>query len=888
MKVLKRFLDLFRRRRLEAEMAEEMKAHVELQANLNLKTGMSPEEARYVALRQFGNVTAIQQQAREGRGWMVLEHLGQDLRQAVRTMRRSPGLTLVIIGSLALGIGANTTLFTLTDAVLRRNLPVPAPDRLVFLERHPGSVFGGSKKFCDISVPLMQAMEERAPVLAGVTTFYLHEMTAIRGSEADPVTVLIAAENLFPVLGVRPASGRLFQPGDAKEEKVAVLGHRYWQRVYEGRPVVGEGIVLNGESYTIVGVGPPEFFGLVAGEAFDVSIPLPERHLPARGRSSTDPSAQSLKWVLGRLDDAVTLEQAGRSLTGLLQEMMVAEGTAESDPERFARNRIEVRSAAQGIEVLQGRYSQPLRVLSALVALVLLLTGVNVANLLLAQATAREHEMAVRVALGAGRGRLLRQMLSESTLLACAGGVLGLLLAQWAAPAMLHLLARDAEPLLLDVSLNWRALGFTALVVMGVGLLAGTAPAWRFMSEDRIAPPGGGMRGSKPTPRLASVLVVVQVALATVLLVAAGLFVRSFQNLAKLDPGFHRDGLLLVKVDPVIAGIKGAPLADLYVRMIERLEATPGVISATFERNQPLGGGWTASTLFPVGFTPAPGAEPFIRTEDVGPRYFETLGMQLRTGRDFQVADNRNAPRVVVINESAAALFFPGEDALGRRLAHTVSKLDYEIVGVAADARHVSLRRGATPMAYYAVLQSEAIRETTLHIRVAGDPLAFARDVRRIIREVDSRVPVMNVTTLAAVSDASLARERVTATLAGAFGGLALLLAGVGVGGLLSFAVARRTHEIGIRMAMGADGPTVVIMILRGTLRLVAAGVMVGIPGAWIAGQAMHSLLFGLSPADPVTLSTTVVALTLVGVGATWLPARRAAKVDPVIALRAE
>ena len=566
--------------------------------------------------------------------------------------------------------------------------------------------------------------------------------------------------------------------------------------------------------------------------------------------------------------------------------MLVDEKVQGIDARTIGSHRIEARPASRGIDELRRQVSRPLAALMGLVVLVLLLTCANVANLQLARASARQREMAIRLSIGAGRARLIRQLLTESVILAIVGGLAGIAVAYWCLDALVALLGSGHDPVALRVSLDGRTLAFTAAVSLATGLLFGLAPAWRASGAGVGALAQRGADRGRPASMPSRLLVVAQVTLSMVLLVGAGLFVRSFQNLMTLDAGYQRTNVLAVGLDPQLAGVKGPRVANLYRQTLERAAVLPGVQSASFERNRPLSGGGSLSNIRPPNYV---GDDDLITWfEEVGPRYVETLGMRLIAGRDFRIDDDINAPKVIAINETAARVLFPDQNPLGRRMGRGPKFDDYEVVAVVADARHVSLREPPKVMVYLPALQDPNIRSTSILVRTTGDPLTLADAVREIVRQIEPAAPVMSVTTLADVAARSLRAERLTATLASVFGVLALALAGVGLSGILLFGVSRRTREIGVRMALGATVRGVATMVVRESALVVVAGIAIGLPCAIAAGRLAQTLLFGLSPSDPWTIGGAALTLVAVAVMASIWPARRAAAVNPMVALRCE
>jgi len=811
----------------------------------------------------------------------------QDLRFAFRQLLKNPGFTAVAVLTLALGIGANTAIFSFADAVLWRMLPVAEPERLVFLDRYAATESPTWRKFCEISYPLMTELERRNPHLVGATTFKGGEMLAGVPGEQTPVQALWVAENFYSLLGVGASAGRIIQSGDIGGGKVAVLSHGYWRSHFGGQPVVGTSLILDGTPHTIVGVAAREFFGLNPGGSFDVSVPLRKEDLHTRALP-TDPKVQPLSWVVARLRPDVSGADAARHLTATLRQLFQEANLAGLTTEAIGQQRIEARPASQGLNALRTKFSQPLLALLALASLVLLITCANIANLLLARAAARRQEMAIRSSLGAGRAQLMRQLVTESLVLASLGGALGLLVAHGFMSAILRFTSVEGQSVLLQAGLDPRALLFTLTLSIGTGILFGLAPAWK---GSIVA---SQYRDLKNAERSLSwfgrLLVAGQTSLSVVLLVAAGLFVRTLQNLRDFDPGFRRDNLFLIALDPQRAGLSGPAVADFYVELLGRFGASPGVASVTFERNIPLSGAGTRRPIAPSGYLP-PGGEDAIATpaEEVGPNYFGTLGMSLIAGRDFRVSDDRHAPKVVVINEAAAREFFPGNATpLGQLIGPPGNRGEFEVVGIARDARHTNLREPAQPMIYLPSLQDPRIRDTRLMIRTEGDPLVLAQNARQIIRSANANVPVMAMSTLEETFSRAVLRERLIARVASLFAGLAIVQAAAGLGGVLLYAVARRTREIGIRMALGATPRRITGMILWESLGLTAAGLMVGLPCALFAARMADGLLFGVAPADPATLITISILLTGGACLATCWPARRAARVDPMEALRNE
>ncbi len=766
-------------------------------------------------------------------------------------------------------------MFSLLDAILLRGLPVQSPEELVLLAER-----SGPRQSFALALPVFRALSE-STALEGLAAFRPWRFRTEIGGEPQLANGMLVTGNYYSLLGVSASLGRTLTPQDEQAASpVAVISYDYWQRVLDAdRKVVGRTLDIQGNPFTIIGVTDPKFTGLEPGKRVDITVPLTLQPVVMPGSPlMKSPNARWLR-LIGRRKPEVPPAQAQANLSVLwtqLQGPSRSRGTAET--------RLEMLPGGQGLYDLRREFDLPLRVLMGAVALVLLVACANLASLLLARATARRQEIALRISLGATRGRLLRQLLTESTLLAILGGASGVLLAYWGAPLLLDLMSRGRGQIQLELPLHGRTLLFTAAVSVATGLLFGIAPALRATSA-------AGMHGARlihgRAGRWTAVLIVAQVSLCLVVLTCAGLLLGSLRKLRQVDPGFRPDHVLLMSIRPGISGYQGPRAANLYGDLYRRFSALPGVQSVTLSMDTPLGGvSYTAAASLP-GSSGAPGDSMQVSVNSIGPRFFETLGTPLVMGRELDLRDDRLAPLVAVIGESVARGLFPGMNPLGRRIA--IGGDTMEVVGVVKDTRYQNLREPAQPMVYRPYLQFPGTwEELFFGIRTAGDPLKTVGLVRHELREAAPNVPVFSLSTLDERVDATLTQERMVAVLTAWFGGFALLLAAIGLYGRLAYAVVERTREIGIRLALGAARGEVMWTILRQVLAMVSGGIAIGLPLAILSARAIASLLFGLAPFDPATLGAVAMVTLVASILAGWIPATRAARVDPMVALRYE
>ena len=846
----------------------------------------------------------------------LLEPALHDLRYGLRMLAKNPGFTAVAVLSLALGIGANTGIFTLIDAVLFRMLPVQNPRELVLFQwsapiDHPigshwmnGNVWdeNGRSYGTPFSYPAFEHVRAHNEVLSEATAFIsIGSVNVVADGAAALASGQMVSGNFFSLLGIQPVVGRMFTASDDRlgAAPVCVISDGYWKRRFGGdRNIAGKTISLDGVLFTIVGVTPADFFGLQPGRSVEISVPLAAQPLvePRWDPKVSLFTASDHWWVLivGRLKPAVSAQQATANLDALFKQAVTLD--ADSRPGRTpAMPSLELMPASHGLDQLRRQFSRPLFILMSVVALVLLIACANVANLLLARATARQKEIGVRLSLGASRLRLVRQLLTESALLACFGGVLGVLLAYWGSSLLVTFLSPAGRPLLLDVHPDWLTLGFTALVCIVTALLFGLAPAWRATRVDltpSLKQASQRVGGGRLRLDFSKTLVIAQTALSMVLLFGAGLFVRTLVNLKTLDAGFDKENLLLFGINAAQAGYKGRALSEFYDRVQHSVAALPGVTSATSSLHLLLSGSTRSNDIWVPGYTPKAGEKMIVRVLPAGSGFFTTMKMTLLRGRDFNERDNEVAPKVAVVNETFVKLYFAGRDPVGQRIGRNPGQADTEIVGVARDAKYNSLRRETAATVYMPFRQSDNLPLMHYELRTSVSPQSLIPAVRNLVRSLDRNIPLFDVKTQTEQVDELLLQERLFAKLSSFFGLLALVLACVGLYGITSYAVVRRTAEIGIRMALGAQRWNVLRMVLSQAMFLAALGVLLGVPAALLTTRYTQKfiadLLYGLKATDVTTIAIAAAILIAMAVIAGFVPARRASRVDPIRALRYE
>lgn len=897
----RRLMFLLRRGQFHRDLDEEMGEHLRMKTDALQEAGIANDEAHYAAQRKFGNRLSLKEASHDMWVWRPVETLLQDLRYGFRQLRRSPGFTAVAVLTLALGIGANSAIFSAIDAVMLKLLPVPHPEQLVLLRwESPHAVTDY------LPYPAFVLLRKHNQVFTGLFAFHSLQLATRVDREPGLAAGQLVSGNYFSVLGVKALIGRMFTSDEDRipgTDPFAVISYRYWRNRFGRSPtVLGRSIQLNGAPFTIIGVLPPAFFGVSVGDSRDVWIPLMMQAQVMDGKSLlNDPKSWWLH-VMARRKAGISKPQTLTAINVLYQRYARQQAGVRLSPEaerELAHERIALLPAGRGLSTLRHKLSEPLVVLMALVGLVLLVACTNIASLVLARATARQRELAVRVALGAGRLRLFRQLLTESLLLAMLGGALGLLFARWGDDLLLELLSGAGAPLALRLHLNSAVFIFTACIALLTGLLFGIAPAWESArvnlntvikaSVRGLATASGGHR---PRWELRKLFVIGEVAMALLLMAGAGMLVRSLQKLKDVNPGFNQNGVLLVSIDPTLIGYGGNRLMNFYRQVTLALPALPGVRSVSLSALPPMTLAQWRTGVFVQGHIPGAHEKTTAHLNFVGPHFFRTLGIPLLQGREFTPRDNAAAPKVAIMNEAMARFYFGNQSAVDKRLSFASPEGgEIEIVGVAGNTKYNSLRETPPHMLYVPYLQTPSASLAygmTLEVRTAGNPDSDAGSIRQSIREIDRDVPILGFTTLADEVNESLAQERLVARISTLFGLLALLLASIGLYGIMTYTVARRTGEIGIRMALGARRTQVLWMVLREALELVAVGTVLGVPLAIAFAHLISNQLYGISPADPLTIFGSMALLAGIALIASYIPARRAAKVDPMVALRYE
>jgi len=878
-----------RRTRFEDEMRAEMEFHLQARVDDLMASGVAPAAARRQARMEFGTADAIKDDCRQSRGLRFLDTTVQDVRFAWRMMRKTPGFTAAAIISLALGIGANTAIFTLVEAVMLRTMPIAEPDRLFYLAHGTGDNPGTSSNY-----GLFEQYAALTDVF-DVTAYNTNGFKVTTPDGIENVDGIWVSGNFHAVAGVPMALGRGFaaeRDRDIGGSMIAVISDHYWARRYNRAPdVLGQTLVLNGHTVTIVGVTAPEFTGLQPGTRPDITLPLSVRVLDEKDFLDMRDTWTSMP-ILGRVKPGVSEAQATAAADVALKQYMAREENqwiVTRNPDAFAAARL--LPASRGSGSLRQRYATPLTVLMALVGLILLIAATNVANLLLVRGEARSKEVAIRLCVGGGRSRLIRQFLTESVLLAVCGALLGFVLAQWGTQAIMAFFESLEQPIFLDVSPNLRVLAFTTAIALIAALLFGLTPALKSTRlELSPALKEGGLQFGWTRRRWTAgyALVVTQVALGVVVIAVAGLLARSLHNLKTLNAGFNGEHVLVFTLDSYGTTLNDERRTALYADLLGRLRTLPGAVRVAASRSVPIHTSGNARLLD----LPGPADRTLDRsafTNIVTPGYFDAFGIRLLRGRDINEFDTSTSPRVAVISTAMARLYFGDRDPLGQTFGYQSEKdIRLTVVGVVEDTHQMNLRERAPAIVYTPMTQEKAQFWMNFAIRTAQEPAALSSAAVAAARAASKDVVIRYVRTMDQQVNASLMRERLLATFSGGFAALALILAAVGLYGVMSYNVTRRSREIGIRMALGARRGNVLIQVLRQTVVVSVIGIAIGVTAVLMTTKYMTTLLFGLSERDPATLMAVSVVLLITASVAGFFPARRAATIDPVRAIKTE
>jgi putative ABC transport system permease protein len=893
-----RVRSLFRKSRLEQELTEELRFHLEKLAEEYAAKGMTPEEARYAALRELGGVEQIKEECRDMRRMNWIENFIQDVRYGLRMLAKSPGFTTMAVLTLALGIGANTAIFSLIDTVMLRALPVQKPEELAEIRLYQPR--WGAEPNPIFTNPLWEQVRDRQDVFSGVFAWHSETFDLMRGGAVQSSNGLFVSGGYFTTLGVRAATGRLFGPSDDQRgcPAVAVLSYNFWQSHYGGaESAIGSTLPLDHYPFQVIGASAAGFYGTEIGQKFDVAVPVCTAAIFDGRESRLDHRSQWWLRVGGRVKRGISPEQVNARLSVLSPSIASAALPPDWRPEEqqiFLKLSLVASPAATGVSALRRQYKEPLNVLMAVVGLVLLIACANIASLMLARAAARNKEIAVRQALGASRLRLIRQLLTECLMLSATGALLGMLFARWGSALLVRYLSTAQDHVFLDLSPDGRVLAFTAACAVLTGLLFGVLPALR---STRIvltsAMKGRGYTQGHDRLHFGKWIVASQVALSLVLLVAAGLFLRSFAKLVTLDIGFDRRNVLLMNANLKAANVPAGQRQGIYEDIEARLRALPGVASVSRSWNTPVSDSSWDQHIQADSPNPPTGEASDAYLNSISPAYFRTLRTPILAGRDFNAHDTQTAPWVAIVNQTLARKFYPDMNPVGRhfRTEEAPGKQAplVEIVGVVKDSKYGSLREETYPVAFFPITQQAPGHDEAenFELRTAVPPSSLVASVEKTVAGVNNAIS-LEFRTLAGQVDDSLVGERLLALLSGFFGGLALLLAMIGLYGTLSYLVEQRQTEFGVRMALGAQAGSILRLVMRDVVFVLIAGLAAGIGISLAVVHLVQNLLFGVAARDTVTLAAAVLALSTVALVAAYLPARRAAKADPMAALRQE
>src|ERR1700728_1594416 len=890
--LLRRLWMLMRRQQFDADLEEEMRLHLELREQEQARAGLTPADARVAALRRFGNTTLLKEESYMAWGWEWLESFLQDIAYGSRAMLRSPALTIVALLSLALGIGANTAIFSLLDAVMLRSLPVRDPAQLILLGE--GNTSGKTDDFARTqlySYPFYRRMRAENQVFSDTAAMFsmtndVHGFVEGR-TESEPMNVQLVSGTYFTTLGVRALVGRTLNDADDNSEgdhPVAVISYAWWKRSLARDPnVLNRMLKLGTTTYNIIGVAPPEFFGTKVGEAPDMWVPLSMvEEVPPHFGGYKDNFSESLL-IMARLKPGISISEATSNVNLLFRQILLGFPDAKLSQENLQtldRTKVPLTPMATGLSSLRRQFSEPLQILMAIVALVLLI----------ARSTARARELAVRQALGARRSRIIRQLITESLLLALAGGLLGVALASVANRLLLRMVSGGLDTIPLDISIDTRLLLFTLAVTIATALIFGTVPAFRatrLQLTDTLKA-GRSPQGTSGKNALAKTLVISQVALSLVLMVGAGLFLRSLVNLNNVDTGFNKQNVLRLEIDSSSARYTpGEPREVALDQQIEeRVSTLPNVKAASFSAFTFHEGSWNSKVVVPgINID----EDINVKHNVVGAGYFATMQIPLLAGRNFSPSDASTSQTVAIISEHTAKVLFPLLDPIGRHyyLGDNKPEDEVTVIGVAKDVKFDDLAEEPVNLDYIPYTQ-HPWDFGDFEVRYTGDFAPVAAAVQQTIHSIDRNLPITRVTTLDEQVARSITNQRLVAQLSAFFGLLAVFLSCIGIYGVMSYVVTRRTNEIGIRMALGAGRSKMLWMVLREILILVSIGLVIGVPVTLAGDRLVSNMLFGLSPTDPLTLVGATVLLLIIAAIAGYLPARRASRIDPMVALRYE
>ena len=877
----------FKRIRKDSDLEEEIASHLRMAAS---------DSGPDAALREFGNVTLVKEVTREMWGWASWERLWQDLSYSCRVLRKNRAYTLAAVLSLALGIGANTAIFSLIDSVMLESLPVKNPQELVALgdptatqSMSEGS--GGNTRI--FSYPFYKLFREQNGVFSGLYAGGRSERLDLQ-DEAEHPHARFVSDNYFGVLGVAPSQGRAFLPED---REAVVISYDFWQRHFLGAPnIAGRRITINHRDFTIIGVSARGFSGDIVGYQTDLWLPIEAQPEANPGHDYRNEPNTFWLQLMGRLKPGVTLAQVSTVLntmgTTIIKEQ-AAKITLPAGLEKIDREKIAVQSGAKGFSRIRHSFEPMLKILMALVALILLISCANVANLQMARAISRSREMGLRLAIGAGRGRLLRQLLTESLVLAAAGGLTAVMFGYWISRLLLQFTARQNR-LPIEPHLSGTALLFTGAISVVAALLFGLAPALfgtkgNFVTHLRESKTG---RSKGAAQRFEKGLVALQIVLSLILLYGSGLFIRTLQNLEKSNVGYRRENLLVAELDPWAAGYKTLQIDALALNLTSALSAIPGIAYVSFSENGLFSGTESGTENAIEGFTPRSPEDLVNRSDKVGAKYFSTVGIPILAGREIGPQDTANSARIAVIDEAMARFYFGNaQQSIGRHIADPDGKHPMTIVGVVGAAKENGLRDPAARRLYTPFLQSredDPIGAFHLEIRTSANPGVMEASIRRAIHKVDAALLEPSVEQVQILIEEDLEQEKLIAKLSGFFSILALLLASIGLYGVMSYLTVRRTTEVGVRMALGASRSSVVALLFREAFSMAAIGLVVGAACAFAVGKLTASNLYGVNAFDPLTVVAAAAVICAAAALASWLPARRASRVDPMVALRAE